>query len=71
MRVLRMSVASYANLKARTLAIARGEHVPSDDEPKLWVTSLDSVAKLLSGGNQELLRSSRNSGRSRSPNWRD
>ena len=42
-------------MKARTLAIARGEHTPARNEPKVWFTSLDSFAKLLSEHNRRLL----------------
>ncbi len=56
MRVLRVGVASYEQMKARTLAIARGEHRQSRSEPKVWFTSTESFAKVLSAGNRELLQ---------------
>ncbi len=43
------------SLKARTLAIARGEHAPAKGEPKVWFTSIESFAKLLSEHNRHLL----------------
>ena len=55
MRTLTIGIADYDRMKARTLAIARGEHTPSRDEPKVWFPSLDSFAKLLSEHNRHLL----------------
>lgn len=55
MDALKVGIASYEDLKARTLAIARGEYRPTPDEPKIWFTSLESIAKVLSAGNRELL----------------
>lgn len=52
---LRIGVLSLADMKARTIAIARGELKLSADEPKLWFTSIDSLAKLLSNKNRILL----------------
>ena len=35
MKTLRVGVANYQEMKARTMAIARGEHKPGVDEPKV------------------------------------
>src|SRR5262245_38172039 len=43
-------------MKARTLAVARGKRRVSPDEPKVWFTSTESFAKVLSAGNRKLLR---------------
>jgi predicted transcriptional regulator len=43
-------------MKSRTMRIARGEHRPRPGEPKVWFTSTESFAKVLSAGNRELLR---------------
>ncbi len=43
-------------MKARTLAVAKGERRISRDEPKVWFTSTESFAKVLSAGNRALLR---------------
>jgi predicted transcriptional regulator len=56
MTTLRAGIASYDEMKARTLRIARGENRVVVDEPKVWLTSTDSFAKVLSAGNRELLR---------------
>ena len=42
-------------MKARTMAIARGEHEPAKGEPTVWFTSIESFAKVLSQRNRELL----------------
>jgi predicted transcriptional regulator len=53
---LKVGIASYAEMKARTLAVARGERRVAPNEPKVWFTSTESFAKMLSAGNRELLR---------------
>ncbi|MGA2114117.1 MAG: helix-turn-helix domain-containing protein [Bryobacteraceae bacterium] len=42
-------------MKARTLAIARGEYRPAANEPKVWFRSAESFAKVLSDRNRALL----------------
>ncbi|MEE9259410.1 MAG: helix-turn-helix domain-containing protein [Nitrospinaceae bacterium] len=42
-------------MKARTLAIARGTRKPKRGEPKIWFTSMESFAKVLSDRNRALL----------------
>ena len=54
-KTLKIGIATYEQYKARTLAIAKGEYKPKEDEPKIWFTSLESFAKLLSAKNRELL----------------
>ena len=56
MTTLRVGIASYDEMKARTMRIARGQLRPSPAEPKVWFTSTESFAKILSAGNRELLR---------------
>ena len=56
MTTLKVGIASYDEMKARTLRMARGEQRPARDEPKIWFTSTESFAKLLSANNRELLR---------------
>ena len=55
MTTLNVGIASYADMKARTLAIARGKLKPSPRDPKVWFTSAESFAKVLSEGNRALL----------------
>lgn len=56
MTTLKVGIASYEEMKARTMAIARGERHVAPDEPKVWFTSTESFAKVLSAGNRDLLR---------------
>ncbi|MCG5244149.1 helix-turn-helix domain-containing protein [Azospirillum doebereinerae] len=56
MTTLHIGIASYEQMKARTMAIARGELRPAPDDPKVWFTSMDSLAKVLSEDNRALLR---------------
>jgi predicted transcriptional regulator len=55
MTTLKIGIASPAEYKARTMAIARGELKLSPRSPKVWFTSIESVAKVLSDRNRELL----------------
>jgi len=54
-KILRIGIASREQMKARTIAIARGEHKPTSDEPKVWFTSMESLAQVLSSKNTLLL----------------
>ena len=56
MKTLRAGIAGHADMKARTMAIARGEYGPRQDEPKVWFTSLESFARILSDRNRALLK---------------
>ena len=53
---LKIGIASHEELRARAVAIARGERRRHPDEPMIWFTSLESLAKVLSEPNQQLLR---------------
>ncbi|HMD98691.1 MAG TPA: MarR family transcriptional regulator [Terriglobia bacterium] len=55
MKTLRIGIASYKDMKARTMAIARGEIKPKPRDPKVWFTSTESFAKVLSNKNRALL----------------
>ena len=55
MTTLRIGIAPYEEMKARTMAIARGELKPGADEPKLWFASIESLARILSDKNRVLL----------------
>ena len=55
MKTLKIGIAGYDRMKARTMAIARGEHKPARGEPTVWFTSIESFAKVLSQRNRELL----------------
>jgi predicted transcriptional regulator len=56
MTTLRVGIASVEQFRDHTMAIARGEHKRAPDEPKVWFSSIDSFAKVLSERNRELLR---------------
>jgi predicted transcriptional regulator len=56
MTTLKIGIASYEEMKARTMAIARGDRRAKAGEPKVWFTSTESFAKVLSAGNRNLLR---------------
>ena len=55
MRTLRVGIASYEQMKARTVAIALGKYKPAAGEPKIWFTSAVSFARVLSDRNRALL----------------
>ena len=55
MKTLKIGIAGYDQMKACTIAIARGQHKPTKREPKVWFTSVESFAKVLSQRNRELL----------------
>ncbi len=54
-KVLRIGVGPAGYVKKRMIEIARGGK-PSHGEPKVWVSSLDSLAKVLTESNMRLLR---------------
>jgi predicted transcriptional regulator len=56
MSTLKIGIATYEEMKARTMAIARGERRVLPGEPKVWFVSVDSFAKVLSSGNRALLQ---------------
>ena len=56
MTTLKVGIASYEEMKARTMSVARGERRVAPNEPKVWFSSTESFAKVLSAGNRELLR---------------
>jgi predicted transcriptional regulator len=55
MKTLRVGIASYEQMKARTLEIAGGKYKPAADEPKVWFRSAESFARVLSDRNRALL----------------
>jgi predicted transcriptional regulator len=56
MKKLIIGIASQQAIRARALAIASGDHQPHADEPKIWFTSMRSLAEVLSDDNRALLR---------------
>jgi predicted transcriptional regulator len=55
MTTLKIGIASLEQYKKRTMAIVRGEYVPSPEEPKVWFQSLETMAQVLSDKNRALL----------------
>jgi predicted transcriptional regulator len=55
MTTLKVGIAGYEQMKARTLAVARGKQRARRDDPKIWFTSMESFAKVLSDRNRALL----------------
>ncbi len=51
-----VGIMSKEAYQERTMAIARGEYVPREHEPKIWFESLQSMAQILSNENRELLK---------------
>ena len=56
MTTLKVGIADYEEMKARTMRIARGEEKPAAGDPKVWFTSTKSFAQVLSTENRDLLR---------------
>lgn len=56
MKKMVIGIASQQAIRARVLAIARGDHQPCPNEPKIWFTSMRSLAEVLSDDNRALLR---------------
>lgn len=52
---LTVGIATPEEMKQRTLAIAKGQLKPGKDDPKVWFTSPESFAKVLSNKNRALL----------------
>jgi len=53
--ILRVGIAPYEEIKERTLAIARGDYKPSPSDPKVWFSSMESLAQVFSTHNKLLL----------------
>ena len=56
MKKIVIGVMPQEQIRARALAIARGDYKPKPGEPKVWFTSMKSVAEVLSDSNRALLK---------------
>lgn len=56
MKAITIGILPQEQIRARMLAIARGEFKPKAGEPKIWFTSMRSLAEVLSDENRALLR---------------
>jgi predicted transcriptional regulator len=50
-----IGILPYEEMKARTLAIARGEIRRKPGDPTVWLPSTEMLGKILSGPNRALL----------------
>ena len=55
MKVIKIGIASQAEIRQRILAIAKGELKVKSSDPKIWFTSMRSLAQVLSDENRALL----------------
>lgn len=56
MKPIAIGILPQEKMRARVLAIARGDYKPRPGEPKIWFTSMRSLAEVLSDENRALLR---------------
>ena len=56
MKAIVVGIMPQEKIRARMLAIARGECKPKPGEPKVWFTSMKSLAEVLSDENRALLK---------------
>ena len=55
MKVMKIGIASQQKIRQRVLAIAKGEITPKPSDPKVWFTSMRSLAEVLSDENRAML----------------
>ncbi|MCC7599661.1 transcriptional regulator [Janthinobacterium sp. FW305-129] len=55
MKPIFIGIMPQEKIRERVLAIARGIYKPEEDEPKVWFTSIKSLAEVLSDENRALL----------------
>ena len=55
-KVVSIGIMPQDKIRARVLAIAKGKYKPRAGEPKIWFTSMRSLAEVLSDENRALLR---------------
>lgn len=56
MKTIVIGVMPQEQIRARMIAIAKGEYKPRPGDPKIWFTSMKSVAEVLSDQNRALLK---------------
>lgn len=56
MKAIVIGIMPQEKIRERVLAIARGDYRPKAGEPKIWFTSMKSLAEILSDDNRALLR---------------
>jgi predicted transcriptional regulator len=55
-KAISIGIMPQSKIRARVLAIAKGKYKPKAGEPKIWFTSMRSLAEVLSDENRALLR---------------
>ena len=56
MKAIVIGILPQERIRERVLSIARGEYKPKPSEPKIWFTSMRSLAEVLSDENRALLK---------------
>lgn len=56
MKAIVIGIMPQDKIRERVLAIARGKYKPKPGEPKIWFTSMKSLAEVLSDDNRALLK---------------
>ncbi|RMD59118.1 MarR family transcriptional regulator [Candidatus Parcubacteria bacterium] len=56
MKTIVIGIMPQERIRERMRAIARGEYKPKPGEPKVWFTSMKSLAEVLSDENRALLK---------------
>lgn len=56
MKAIVIGIMPQEKIRERVLAIARGDYKPKPSEPKVWFTSMKSLAEVLSDDNRALLK---------------
>lgn len=56
MKTVVVGILPQDRIRERMLAIARGDYKPKANEPKIWFTSMRSLAEVLSDENRALLQ---------------
>lgn len=56
MKSIVIGILPQEQIRARMLSIARGEYKPKPSDPKIWFTSMRSLAEVLSDENRALLK---------------
>jgi predicted transcriptional regulator len=55
MKIIKIGILSQDKMRERVLSIAKGEIKPKPSDPKVWFTSMRSLAQVLSDDNRQLL----------------
>jgi predicted transcriptional regulator len=56
MKAIVIGIMPQESIRERVLSIARGEYKPKPSDPKIWFTSMRSLAEVLSDENRSLLK---------------